>query len=57
MFGQFFVGDPAPREDLQHLFVAFMQQPRADARLAIRRDKVYRPIARRYIDQNTMHKG
>src|ERR1700685_3371449 len=55
MLGQLLVRNSAPHEDLQHLIVVFMQQPWADACLAIRRDKVHSPVATRYVHKNTMH--
>jgi hypothetical protein len=35
--------------------VAVVQQPGADAGLAIRPHEVNRPIARRYVDQDAVH--
>ncbi len=55
MFGQHFFGDAAPFEDLQHVLMAVVQQPGTDARLPIRADEVNRPIARGYVDQNSVH--
>jgi hypothetical protein len=57
MLGQLFVGDAAPLEDLQHLVVAVVQQPGADAGLTLRRDEVKHPIARRYVDQKYRNCG
>ena len=47
--------DAAPLADRQQLLVAVVQQPRADARLLIRADKVNGPVGRRYVDHDTMH--